>query len=288
MTLSAWTTDAYFTTAEQARRWIDITHTNSIMRQILPGFPMSTGTYDVPKFSAGVTPGWQAEGGTKADSKPTPTKVSYTAKLCYILSVLGGQNWQDSSPSAQAALIEHMAKKLASEIDSKILEGDGTGNALTGFYNILNVNTEAYATDLPTSISQAMNEIETDGGSPNFIIMAPVVYGLLRVSTKNSNFVYDVQTGGPLSAWGVPIYRHRGMSTNLGDDSDESWILVGDSEGAMVGNRSPVELMISKEGYVDGVSLYETNQIGFRMEERLALAAEKPEFFCKLTGVPTS
>jgi len=288
MTLSAWTSDAYFTNAEQAARWIDITHTNSIMRQILPGFPMSTGTFNVPKFSAGVSVGWQAEEGQKADSKPTPTEVTYTAKLVYVLSALSRQNWQDSSPSAQAALTEHMARALAAEIDVQILEGDGTGNALTGFYNIPNVNTEAYSVDAPTSISQAMNEIEVDGGIPNFIIMAPVVYGLLRVSTKNSNFVYDVQTGGPLSAWDVPIYRHRGMSVNLGDDSDESWILVGDSEGAMVGNRSPVELLISQEGYIDGVSLYETNQIGFRMEERLALAAEKPEFFCKLTGVPTS
>jgi len=289
MALSAWTSDAYFVNAEQSARWFDIVHTESIMMRLLPVVPMASGTLNFPMFSAGVTAGWQSsEGATKADSKPTPTEVSIEAKLCYVLSAISKQLAADSFPGAQEALIEHAAKALAAEIDDKILEGDGNSGTIAGFYNNGSLNTEAYATDHATTFSKAINAVEQAGGTPNFVIVHPITYGLMREELKNSNFINDPSAPGPMAVWGIPVYTHRALETALGSGSDETWSLVGDAGGALIGTRGEPEVLVSETAYIDGVSMMETNQVALRIEARVGLGIARPTFFTKVTGLPTS
>lgn len=252
-------------------------------------YPMGTDTLNIPKVSGGATAYWVGENTQITSSDQTFAQTQLVARVLAAMVKVSNQLLQDTSGSAEAAIRRDVAKVLALAEDLAFIAGDGTSNQPLGIINTSGVNEVTLGTDGATpdfdNIYDALYQVELNNGVGTAWIMHPRTKNTLRkIKDSNGQYIYNVSPSlkEPDSLMGIPVHLTTQIPANLtvGSSSDCSYIICGQFDEAIIGERLGMEFSIDQSG-----TAFEYYQSWIRTISRLDFTLRTPEVFCKVTGV---
>ena len=158
---------------------------------------------------------------------------------------------------------------------SQILNGDGTGQNITGIYNTTGVGEVSAEADdnIADVVLRAITVIVLSDGEPNFAALNPVTWqDLLLMKNTQGNYIYGTpgQLPGGLvnqTIWGLALTTSRAVPAESP--------LVGDSMGCSLLVREGVNVKTSDSDQDDFVR----NRVTILAETRVAFPVWRPSSF---------
>lgn len=203
------------------------------------------------------------------------TKISSEAfqDTPYLVSVIEGQ----------------LLQRLAIVEEDQILNGDGTGQNMTGILNRSGILTESASSgdDNLDAIFRGMTAVEmATQMSVDAVVIHPLDYQELRLSRDGNEQYYG---GGPFTgaygnsglAMGPGVWGQRTVITSA---IPQGTVLVGAfAAGGQLLRKGGVSVDMTNTDQDDFVK----NRVTIRAESRILLAVYQPSAFCEVTLVPS-
>jgi HK97 family phage major capsid protein len=162
--------------------------------------------------------------------------------------------------------------------EDEILRGNGVSPDLKGILSYSGIQTQATAGagEYAITIGNAIAKIELVDGFADGVAMNPATYWNMvthRAAGGSGNFDAGMFSQAPVQyVWGLPSVRTNSMNANQN--------LVGNfAMGATLFDRSQSGVRVFEQHSDYAVK----NQVLLRAEERVALAVNRPDFFCVAT-----
>lgn len=162
---------------------------------------------------------------------------------------------------------------LEEDLEDEMLSGDGTGEHLTGLLNTANMLTQAWDTDLLTTIRKARTALALLGRSiPTAMLCHPNDAEALDLLKDDQGRFYfgGPSEGGVQRVWRVPIVECEGMPEGTG--------LMGDFRKAKLWDRERATISIS-DSHSD---FFVRNLVAILAEFRAAFAVTRPTAFIEV------
>jgi HK97 family phage major capsid protein len=156
--------------------------------------------------------------------------------------------------------------------DNQFLNGDGTGENHTGILNTSGIQTQAFVTDIFTSLRKGITKARTVGRvQPNAILVSPAVKEQIELTKDGMGRFYYA---GPFNTgistlWGLPVVDSEIMPDTHG--------LVGDFNKAVIWDREQTSVTMT-DSHAD---FFVRNLVAILAEERNAFAVTRPTAFVK-------
>lgn len=143
------------------------------------------GNASIPKVTGVATAGWlTTEGTSLSESQLAFVVAAASPKSVGSYCEVSRQLLLQSSPAAQALVMQHMARATASELDGKLISGSGASGQPTGLLNAAGIGSVSGTALAYTGILDAVKNIEDVSGvvDPNKVgaVLAPDAARLLR------------------------------------------------------------------------------------------------------------
>lgn len=170
-------------------------------------------------------PGMVAEAALKPEVQPRWVPVDAPLEVCAEWTAVTLQALSDV-PQLRAVIDADLRGMLINKIDQQILNGTGTPPELTGILTMSGLGTQAFVTDVLTTIAAAITQIQSTGaGTPTGIVMNPADWSAVRLLNSNGVYYFGMPTEvGIQRLWGIPVV----VSVNM----PVGFALVGDFEFA--------------------------------------------------------
>ena len=170
---------------------------------------------------------------------------------------------------------DELRKDIEEREDGQILNGNGSGENITGILNTSGIQTQAFSTDLFTSVRKGLTLARTVGRvNPNGIVMNPADVEVVDLARTNSG---GAGTGsflglgpfgiGPRTLWGVPIVESEAMASGNA--------LLGDFSKAVLWDREQTTVTMT-DSHED---FFVRNLVAILAEERVAFGVTRPKAF---------
>lgn len=160
-------------------------------------------------------------------------------------------------------LQDQLAAGLLEAIENDIIDGDGTADAFTGILNTSGIQTQAWTTDLLTTMSAAKYKLVNSFLQPTAWVLHPNdLQRLEQIKDTTGRFLFD-GLAGIEAHLGYPVVTNNGITAGVG----------------VLGDFSTVELLVREDDHVDidtGGVLFEKNQFRARVEGRYGLKVGRP------------
>lgn len=172
---------------------------------------------------------------------------------------------------------DELRKDVEEAEESQVLNGDGVGENITGIRNTSGLQTQAWDTDLFTTVRRGITKARLVGRvNPTAVLLNPADAEEIDLA-KDANERYYF--GGPQAItnrtlWGVPVVES--------EDQPEGEGLLGDYSKAVIWDReeTTVTMTDSHEDY------FVRNLVAILAEERVAFGVTRPSAFVKLDLTP--
>lgn len=243
---------------------------NFRVRDLLTVLPTAAGSVDYARQTTRTNNAAPvAEGATKPTSAYVWEQVNLPMRTIAHLSKLTRQALDDSEQLA-AEVETEMRYGLALEEDDQLLNGDGTGQNLTGMVPAASAFAAPFTIATPNMIDviglailqQSLTEYGSDG-----VVLHPTDWMKMRL-IKDGDGKYilgDPNVPVPPVLFDRPVALTQAMT--------EGDFLVGGFKLQKLYDRMAPEVLIASENADD----FETNMYTMRCEERLGLALRKPQ-----------
>jgi len=168
---------------------------------------------------------------------------------------------------------QELQDDLAEEMEDQLLNGAGTGENFTGILETAGIQTQAWDTDLLTTIRKARTAISTTGRSrPGAIVVHPNDAETLDLLTDDNGRFYfgGPAQGGVGTVWRVPVVESEAI--------DEGTGLMGDFRKAVLWNREQASIQVS-DSHSD---FFIRNMVAILAEMRAAFGVIRPTAFCEI------
>jgi HK97 family phage major capsid protein len=159
-------------------------------------------------------------------------------------------------------------------VESQIVNGDGTGENLTGVLNTSGIATVAFASASPLSdlTLDGVTSVLVADAEPNGVVLHPTdISTMLKLKTTGSGERLDSDGAfgsTPTTIWGLPVIPSRVIP--------QGKALVGDwAQGAVLYIREGVNIRVSDNDQDDFIR----NRVTLLAEGRFALAVFRPACF---------
>lgn len=173
---------------------------------------------------------------------------------------------------------DELRKDIEEEEDDQILNGNGSGENLTGILNTSNIQTQSYTTDLFTTVRKAITKARTNGRvNPNGIVMNPADVETMDLARDGASAGQGKFLGagpfamGPRTLWGIPVVESEAISAKHA--------LVGDFSKAVLWDRQQTTVTMT-DSHAD---FFIRNLVAILAEERVAFAVTRPKAFVDAT-----
>lgn len=243
------------------------------IRDLLPVVPIQTSSVDYPKQSTRTNNAAPvAESAAKPYSDYVWTNATAPVRTIAHLAKLTRQA-MDDAPRLVGEVDSEMRYGLGLVEEAQILNGNGTGQNLSGIMT----QATAYAAPItiasPTSIDMlrlAMLQASLALYPATGIVLNEADWARIELTKTTDGAYLFANPQGTVEArlWGLPVVPTPAMAIDA--------FLVGNFQvGATLYDRMGVEVLISTENADD----FEKNLATMRAEERLALAVKRPAAF---------
>lgn len=167
---------------------------------------------------------------------------------------------------------DELALDIAEAEDNQFLNGDGNGENHTGILNTSGIQTQAFVTDIFTSVRKAITKARTVGRvQPNAILVSPAVAEQVELTKDgNDRFYYAGPFNtGVTTLWGLPLVESEIMP--------DTHALVGDFSKAVIWDREQTSVTMT-DSHAD---FFIRNLVAVLAEERNAFGVTRPPAFVK-------
>ena len=157
--------------------------------------------------------------------------------------------------------------------EDQILNGDGQGENFTGITATSGIQTQAWATDLFTTIRKGVTKARTVGRvNPTALVLNPSDAERIDLAQDGNDRYYygGPQALGQRTIWGVPVVESESQATGTG--------LLGDFSKAVVWDREQTTVTMT-DSHAD---FFIRNLVAVLAEERLAFGVTRPTAFVSL------
>jgi HK97 family phage major capsid protein len=163
---------------------------------------------------------------------------------------------------------------LREELEDQIILGDGLGENFTGISATVGVQTQAWDTDIITTLRRARTKVRTVGRrTPTAYLLNPVdVETIALLKDLNGTYVF----GGPAGAgntgtvWGLPVVENEAVPVGTG--------YVGDFRRAVLWNREQTTISVSDSH----ANFFIRNIVAILAEMRAAFGVLQPNAFVEM------
>jgi HK97 family phage major capsid protein len=168
---------------------------------------------------------------------------------------------------------QELRDDMAEELEDQLIDGDGVGENFTGILATANILTQAWDTDLLTTIRKARTNLRVNGMSvPTAIVMHPNDTETLDLLVDQQGRYYF---GGPVNGdtsrvWRIPVVESEAMTEGVG--------LMGDFRKAVLWDREQATIQVS-DSHSD---FFIRNMIAILAEMRAAFGVIRPTAFCEV------
>ena len=166
---------------------------------------------------------------------------------------------------------DQLSADVAEAEENQLLNGDGSGENFTGIANTSGIQTQAFATDIFTSVRKGITKLRTVGRvNPTAILMNPADAESVDLTKDGNNQYYY---GGPSAIgqrtlWGVPVIESESQTAGFAT--------LGDFTKAVVWDREQTTVTMT-DSHSD---FFVRNLVAVLAEERLAFGVTRPTAFC--------
>jgi HK97 family phage major capsid protein len=171
---------------------------------------------------------------------------------------------------------DELSADIAEAEESQLLNGDGQGENFTGIANTSGIQTQAFSTDIFTSVRKAITKLRTVGRvNPTAIVLNPADAEAVDLTKDGQNRYYY---GGPSAIgqrtlWGVPVVESEAQTSG--------YATIGDFTKAVVWDREQTTVTMT-DSHAD---FFVRNLVAVLAEERLAFGVTRPSAFCTVDVV---
>lgn len=297
-------TGGYLVPEEFASEVNRIVEDFGLVAKLARKFPMKSDTLNVPRLSASISGSYPGEATAGSASTPTFERVVLLAKTWVGLTPMSNELLEDADISVVDLLTELFAEALAGELDNQGLAG--TGSPFTGILTDSGVtvvqpangtgNSTFTGAATPDNARDLISNVKPWALQGACFIMHRTVWALMQKTKASSSGEYFISTVNPVvvgasqtqgfpsamagTLWGYPVYLSDKMPTSTAVST--KFIIFGSLRHLYVGMRKEMNMSLSTEGTVGGVSLFETNQSAVRVTARHAVAVGLPKAFAVL------
>lgn len=173
----------------------------------------------------------------------------------------------------QGLIDDELRTDVAESEENEIVNGDGTGEHFTGILQTSGIQTQAFATDVVTTIRKGITKARFVGRvNPNALVLNPAdAEGLDLLTDDNGRYYF----GGPFQMgatpiWGLPVVESETVAAGVGVVGDFSKAVIWDRE------QTTVTMTDSHEDF------FVRNLVAVLAEERLAFGVTRPTAFVSL------
>lgn len=208
--------------------------------------------------------------GLKPKSDITLTPVTYpVATIAHTLDA--HKNVLDDEPRLRTFLNGRMAEGVKYAEDYDLLHSVGSGEEITGLFNVPGVQTYAgLASDkYSVQIRRAITRAQLAEYDPTGIVVSPEMWE--EIETEEDGYggfrvAVNVSVGAVKQVWHLDVVSTTAMA-------DDQFLLGNFGLAAQLHDREAVSVTMSTENRDN----YERNVVTFRGEERVALEVPRPE-----------
>ena len=168
---------------------------------------------------------------------------------------------------------QELQDDLAEELEDQILNGNGAGENYTGILNTAGILTQAFNTDLLTTIRQARTALAVTGRSfPTALVLHPNDMETIDLLTDDMGRYYygGPAEGGVARVWRVPVVESQTITEGTG--------LMGDFRKAVLWDREAASIQVS-DSHSD---FFIRNMVAILAEMRAAFGVIRPSAFCEI------
>lgn len=168
---------------------------------------------------------------------------------------------------------DQLSADVADAEEGQILNGDGSGENFTGINATSGIQTQAWATDLFTTVRKGVTKLRTVGRvNPTALVLNPADAEAIDLLKDGENRYYY---GGPSvinqrTLWGVPVVESETQASGTG--------LLGDFSKAVLWDREQTTVTMT-DSHSD---FFIRNLVAVLAEERLAFGVTRPTAFVSL------
>ena len=166
---------------------------------------------------------------------------------------------------------DQLSADVAEAEENQLLNGDGSGENFTGIANTSGIQTQAFATDIFTSVRKGITKLRTVGRvNPTAILMNPADAESVDLTKDANNQYYygGPQALGQRTLWGVPVIESESQTAGF--------VTLGDFTKAVVWDREQTTVTMT-DSHSD---FFVRNLVAVLAEERLAFGVTRPTAFC--------
>jgi HK97 family phage major capsid protein len=222
-----------------------------------------------------------AEQGTKPDSKLEFTQDNAPVEvIAGSVTITNQIRWD--APTLMGYINNALPYRIKLEEEDQVLNGDGTSPNLKGILTYTDVQSTTVPAgtgggygDLPLLIGGGIAKIELVDGFADGVVMNPADFWAMvtaRAAGGAGTFDAGAFTQAPIQyVWGLPVVRTNGVTA--GQAVVANWAL-----GATLFDRMGITVRTFEQHSDYAIK----NKVLLLGEERVALAVNRPDYFCKV------
>jgi HK97 family phage major capsid protein/HK97 family phage prohead protease len=251
---------------EYAREFIDLLRPLSVVRRAGPRTLefRGAGSLRIPKVVGGATASYVGENQRIQYSEMTTDAIVMTPKKLAAITALSNELIRRSNPSADAIVRDDLLAAVAQTSDAQFLRGVGSstspaglaamaaaGNIFAATLDTGAATVDTITADTSTALLKLRNA-QVRMTRPHWFMSPTTEVGLRRRRDGNGNFLWrDEMNQGRFE--GFPFSSTTQMPANLGDDEDQSQLILADMADVILAEEMDVAVDVSSEAaYVDG------------------------------------
>ena len=250
------------------------------MRDLIPVGRTNSNAIEFPQWVRGdMNAAPVAEGALKPESDITVPTLATVPVRTIAHWVQQSKQLMDDSPAFQTILDQEMRRGLAEAEDDQILNGDGTGQNLTGLLpNATAFTQSAAANGIPGGTSATAVDVirwAKLAAAKKFypadaIVLHPEDWARIELlkDTQDAYLFSAFASGTEPRLWGLRVMENWSIP-------EGKFLVGGFSTGARIWDREQANVVISTEDRDNFVK----NMITIRAEERIALTITRPDAF---------
>ena len=239
--------------------------------------PLSTDSTTIARIASDPVAAFRAEAGAIAESDPTFSAITFTARSLAVM-VKASRELLDDSLNINEAMQGVLSKALAAKVDQVALEGSGVAPEPTGLRlqsGIGHTALNAALTNYAPFVTARTGVLSANGGPITAMIVHPRDEGKLSGLSDT--------TGQPLNAptsiAGIPMLTTSAIQTDAGSGNDESTAYIGNFSNLLIGLRNDIRIEVLRERFAT------THEYAFIAHCRFDIAISHAASFHKISGI---